>query len=72
MIKWKQETAGFSDYGLDFTNPDFIKLAESFGAIGHKVEKKEDFKWILKKTFSEKWIKIIDLDFDYPKDGKIN
>ncbi len=72
MIKWKQASAGFSDYGLDFSNPDFTRLAESFGAKWYKVEKKEDFQWILQKTFSEKWIKIIDLDFEYPEEGVIS
>ena len=71
MIKWKQQGWGFEDYGLDFGNMDYIKLAESFGATGYKVEKKEDFKWILEKTLWETWLKIIDLDFDYPQDGKI-
>lgn len=71
MIKWKQHGAHLDNYGLDFWNPDFVKLAESFGAKGYKVEKKEDFKTVLKKTFSEPGVKIIDLDFDYPEDGKI-
>lgn len=71
MIKWKQEDAGFWDYGLDFWNPDFVKLAESFGARGCKVEKKEDFQPMLKKSLQQKWLTIIDLDFDYPRDGKI-
>ena len=71
MIKWKQQGSWFDDYGLDFWNMDYIKLAESFGAIWYKVEKKEDFKAILEKTLWEKWLKIIDLAFDYPRDGKI-
>ncbi len=71
MIKWKQAGAHLEDFWLDFWNPDFVKLAESFGAKGYKVEKKQDFQAVLQKTLSEKWIKIIDLDFDYPVDGKI-
>ncbi|MCP4523646.1 MAG: acetolactate synthase large subunit [Candidatus Gracilibacteria bacterium] len=71
MIKWKQKNAGFSDFGLDFNNPDFVQLAESFGAKGYKVEKKEDFKPLLQKTFTQPGIKIIDLDFDYPENGEI-
>ncbi len=71
MIKWKQAGAHLEDFWLDFWNPDFVKLAESFGAKGYKVEKKEDFQEVLQKTLNEKWIKIIDLDFDYPVDGKI-
>jgi acetolactate synthase-1/2/3 large subunit len=35
-----------------FQNPDFVKLAESFGAVGYKVERTEDFKFILKKAKS--------------------
>ena len=71
MIKWKQAGAHLEDFWLDFWNPDFVKLAESFGAKGYKIEKKEDFQAVLEKTLNEKWIKIIDLDFDYPVDGKI-
>ena len=72
MIKWKQAWAHLKDFWLDFWNPDFVKLAESFWARWYKVEKKEDFKKILWLTLKEKWLKIIDLDFDYPVDGKIS
>ena len=71
MIKWKQTGGWFEDYGLDFGNPDFVMMAESFGAKGYKVEKKEDFKAVLEKTLTEKGLKIIDLDFDYPEGGEI-
>jgi len=71
MIKWKQQGWWFDDYGLDFGEMDFIKLAESFGASGYKVEKKEDFKLLLQSTMQKSWVHIIDLDFDYPADGKI-
>ncbi|MDA9128944.1 acetolactate synthase large subunit [Candidatus Gracilibacteria bacterium] len=71
MIKWKQQGGGFDDYGLDFGEINYVKLAESFGAIGYKVEKKEDFKQMLEKTLNQSGLKIIDLLFDYPVDGKI-
>jgi len=71
MIKWKQAWAWFDDYGLDFWNPNFVKLAESFWAKWYKVERKEDFKPTIENAFKERWIKIIDLDFDYPADGEI-
>ena len=34
LIKWKSACKFGSCQGLDFTNPDFVKLAESFGAQG--------------------------------------
>jgi len=71
MIKWKQQWWGFEDYGLDFGEMDFIKLAEWFGASGYKIEKKEDFKPKLVQVLQKPWVHIIDVDFDYPEDGKI-
>ncbi len=66
MIKWKQVGANMPMWGLDFGNPDFVKLAESFGAKGYKVTNKNDFEKILSQTLTEKGIKVIDLDFEYP------
>lgn len=70
MIKWKQENAWFWDYWLDFWNPDFVKLAESFWAKWYSVINKNEFKEVLQKTLTEKWVKIIDLAFDYPLEIK--
>lgn len=57
-------------WGLGFGNPDFVKLAESFGARGFRVEKKSDFDSILQKAMRLPGLKIIDLVFQYPKDIK--
>jgi acetolactate synthase-1/2/3 large subunit len=65
MIKWKQQDMGLADFGLSFNNPDFIKLAESFGATGHKIEKTGDFRPTLEKAIHSKGIHIIDLPIDY-------
>jgi acetolactate synthase-1/2/3 large subunit len=71
MIKWKQDSAWFWDFWLDFNNPDFVVLAQSFWANGHRVVDKNDFQKTLKLAIEEKWVSIIDLVFDYPRDGKI-
>jgi acetolactate synthase-1/2/3 large subunit len=71
MIKWKQDDAGFGDHGLDFWNPDFVMLAESFWGTGYKVEHKKDFRDTLNKALKNPGLNVIDLDFDYPRDGKI-
>ena len=44
MIKWKQEGMGFDNFGLDYQNPDFVKYAESYGAIGHRPTSDENLK----------------------------
>ena len=68
MIKWKQVGANMPMWGLDFGNPDFVKMAESFGAKGYRVDNKDDYEAVLSKTLNEKGIKIIDLAFDYPQE----
>ncbi len=64
MIKWKQEEAGFEDFGLDFGNPNFVQYAESYGAKGHRVEATEDFKPLLETCFAEGGVHLIDLPVD--------
>jgi thiamine pyrophosphate-dependent acetolactate synthase large subunit-like protein len=36
MIRWKQAVDKFSDFGLTFGNPDFVKCAEAYGAKGSR------------------------------------
>lgn len=38
MIRWKQDDEGFEDFGLAFGNPDFVALAEAYGATGHRCD----------------------------------
>lgn len=65
MIKWKQASMGLEDFGLSFNNPDFVKLAESFGAHGYKINSTEDFTTTLTKCINSKGIHIIDTPIDY-------
>ena len=66
MIKVKQAQAGFKEYSLDLVNPNFIKLAESFGAKGLCVENPDEFKPTLKKALENKGITLLEVQFDYP------
>lgn len=60
------------EYGKDaftrFNNPDFVKLAESFGAIGYRVKSSDEFPKILEeaKKSQEKPV-IIAVDVDYSR-----
>ncbi len=65
MIKWKQEGMGFDNFGLDYKNPDFVKYAESYGAIGHRPTSDTDFKETLSKCLSIDGVHVIDLSVDY-------
>jgi len=65
MIKWKQEGEGFANFGLDFTNPDFVAYANSFGATGHRAESHDHFNEILDTALNGKGVHLIDLPVDY-------
>jgi acetolactate synthase-1/2/3 large subunit len=65
MIKWKQEGVGFDSFGLDYNNPDFVKYAESYGAIGYRPDSAQNFADILEKTLNTHGVHVIDLAVDY-------
>ena len=65
MIRWKQDSMGYEDYGLNFNNPDFVKYAQSYGCVGHRLDKSENFVSLLNKCFDEKGVHIIDVPIDY-------
>tara|TARA_B100000809_G_scaffold264347_1_gene319943 strand:- start:12534 stop:14174 length:1641 start_codon:yes stop_codon:yes gene_type:complete len=65
MIKWKQEGMGFDNFGLDYQNPDFVKYAESYGAIGHRPTSDENLKTVLSECLATDGVHVIDLAVDY-------
>jgi acetolactate synthase I/II/III large subunit len=71
MIEWKQQNHHQKTSGIDFTNPDFIKYAESFGAKGYKIGKADDFSRILKGALNEKTVCIIDVPVDYSENFEL-
>ena len=71
MIKWKQEGEGFSEYGLDFKNPDFVQYAESFGAHGYRPESHAEFESMFDTALNSKGVHLIDLPVDYSMNHSI-
>jgi acetolactate synthase-1/2/3 large subunit len=65
FIKWEQQAKGFADFGLDYKNPDFVKYAESYGAVGMRVNKGDDLSSMLRKAFSLKTVVLIECPVDY-------
>jgi acetolactate synthase-1/2/3 large subunit len=71
LIKWKQDNQFGHHCYVDFTNPDFVKLAESMGAIGYRIEKTEDLLPTLEKAFQQDKPVIIDCPVDYDENMKL-
>ena len=71
MIKWKQASSHFPDFGLDFTNPDFIAYAKSYGAHGIRIEKNGQLGPTLQKAFQSPGVHLIEVPIDYSENEKV-
>lgn len=68
MIQIKQREMRWENYGFERPNPDFIKLAESFGATGMKVEPPHAFRQTLDAALSIKGVVLVEIPFAYPEE----
>ena len=71
MIRWKQGTAGFPDWGLEFGNPDFVAYAESYGAKGYRVKRTEELLETLETCLSEGGVNVIECPVDYAENSSL-
>jgi acetolactate synthase I/II/III large subunit len=71
-IVWKQERRFGTHFGTDFTNPDFVKLAESFGMPAWRCESTEDFGRHLQHALGLDVPSLIVVPIDYSTDVAIS
>ncbi len=71
MIRWKQASLGFEDYGLEFGNPDFPAYAESYGAHGHRIGSVGEIAPVLDRAFYEGGVHLVDLPVDYSANDRV-
>jgi acetolactate synthase I/II/III large subunit len=64
-IKRKQLARFGRTTGVDFGNPDFVRLAESFGVQGYRPEKASEFLPYLEEALGSRKTCIIDTPIDY-------
>jgi acetolactate synthase-1/2/3 large subunit len=65
FVKWEQKNKGFAGFGADYHNPDFVKYAESYGAVGMKVGEGDNLSELLRRAFSLKTVVLIECPIDY-------
>lgn len=71
LIKWKQMNKFGRTSHIDFTNPDFIKYAESFGAKGYRVEGADELIPVLKQAIADNTVVLIDCPVDYDENLRL-
>ena len=67
-IVWKQEKKFGRHFGVDFTNPDFVKLAEAFGLPAWRAESVDDFSARLRHALTLDVPSVLVLPIDYAPD----
>jgi acetolactate synthase I/II/III large subunit len=65
MIRWKQQDMALPDFGLEFSNPDFVRYAESYGASGHRVAQAGQLAGLLRQCLDTPGVHLIDCPIDY-------
>jgi acetolactate synthase-1/2/3 large subunit len=65
MVRQWQEIEYGSRYSQSYMDslPDFVKLAESYGHVGMKIEKPEDIEPALRSAFTEHKDRLVFMDF---------
>jgi acetolactate synthase-1/2/3 large subunit len=71
-IVWKQDNKFGRHFGVDFTNPDFVKLAESFGMPAWRATSCDDFRDRLRHAITLDVPSLIVLPIDYSLDVRIS
>ncbi|MGB8758712.1 MAG: acetolactate synthase large subunit [Pseudolabrys sp.] len=71
MIRWKQAVDNFHDWGLTFGNPDFVRYAESYGAIGHRVKRADDLVPTIDGAFKDTGVHLITVPIDYVENTRV-
>ena len=71
MIRWKQAVDKFPDWGLSFSNPDFVRYAESYGATGHRVKRTEDLVPTLEAAFKDTGVHLVTVPVDYAENTRV-
>ena len=71
MIRWKQAEMGLPDHAMTFGNPDFVTLAEAFGAHGHRATSAAATGELLQACLAAKGVHVIDVPIDYEANHRV-
>jgi acetolactate synthase I/II/III large subunit len=71
LIGWKQDIHFGRRGAVSFGNPDFTKLAESFGAKGYAVERADELLPTLQAAFEDQAVSVIACPVDYAENARL-
>lgn len=72
VIRWKQQLKFGRSSFVDFGNPDFVRYAESFGAVGYRVTASSELAPMLADALKQPVPSIIDCPVDYDENIRLS
>jgi acetolactate synthase-1/2/3 large subunit len=71
MIRWKQETDGFPDFGMSFGNPDFVAYANAHRVKGSRVESAGGLAPTLEAALAGGGVHLVVVPVDYSENSRV-
>jgi acetolactate synthase-1/2/3 large subunit len=71
LIKWKMNLEIGRDVATDFSNPDFVAYAESFGARGYQVRAADDLLPMLHEALAGEGVSVVACPVDYAENLRL-
>jgi acetolactate synthase I/II/III large subunit len=71
MIRWKQAVDRFTDFGMTFGNPDFVKYAAAYGAQGHQVTSTAALAPTLRAALAAGGVHLVAMPIDYSENIRV-
>ena len=71
LISWKMDMEIGHSVDTGFSNPDFVKYAESFGAKGYRIESAGELLPALKKALADDTVSVIACPVDYGDNAEL-
>ncbi len=71
LIGWKQDIHFGRQAAVSFGNPDFVQLAESFGARGYRIGAAHELLPTLRKALDDDVVSVIACDVDYRENARL-
>jgi acetolactate synthase-1/2/3 large subunit len=71
LIRWKEEIQLGRTAAVSFENPDFVQLAESFGAKGYQIGAADELLPTLRAALDDDAVSIVACPVDYSENGRL-
>jgi acetolactate synthase-1/2/3 large subunit len=72
LIEWKQLNKFERTHAIEFTTPDFIQFAQSFGVQARKITHSDELLPALEEALASNEIVLLDVDVDYSENIKLS